>query len=61
MAPGVPAKHCAIASANERMIHAYWGRACVESWLGRWWRERLAGAFRFPDTLSQRERAGPAA
>ncbi|MDR6530016.1 NlpC/P60 family putative phage cell wall peptidase [Caulobacter rhizosphaerae] len=49
MAPDAPAKHCAIASAEDRMIHAYWGRACVESWLGRWWRERLAAVFRFPE------------
>jgi NlpC/P60 family putative phage cell wall peptidase len=49
MAPDAPAKHCAIASADDRMIHAYWGRACVESWLGRWWRERLVAAFRYPE------------
>ncbi len=48
MAPGAVAKHCAIQSAPDRMIHAYWGRACVESALGRWWRERLVAAFRFP-------------
>ncbi|UAL13084.1 C40 family peptidase [Caulobacter segnis] len=48
MAPGAVAKHCAIQSGPDRMIHAYWGRACVESALGRWWRERLAAAFRFP-------------
>jgi len=48
MSPGVPAKHCAVMSAADRMIHAYWGRACVESWLGRWWRERLVAAFQFP-------------
>ena len=47
MAPGAVAKHCAIQSGPDRMIHAYWGRACVESALGRWWRERLAAAFRF--------------
>ncbi len=46
--PEAAAKHCAILSAPDRMIHAYWGRACVESWLGRWWRQRLAGAFRYP-------------
>jgi NlpC/P60 family putative phage cell wall peptidase len=50
MAPGAVAKHCAILSAPDRMIHAYWGRACVESALGRWWRERRAAAFRFPST-----------
>ena len=51
MAPGVPAKHCAILSddAGEgRMIHAYWGRAVVESWMGRWWRSRLVAAFAWP-------------
>jgi len=48
MAPDAPAKHCAILSGPDRMIHAYWGRACVESWLGRWWRDRLVAVFRFP-------------
>ncbi|HEX6865733.1 MAG TPA: peptidase P60 [Caulobacteraceae bacterium] len=44
-------KHAAIVSAAEpgaKIIHAYWGRACVESWLGPWWRRRLAAAFSFP-------------
>jgi NlpC/P60 family putative phage cell wall peptidase len=45
-------KHAAVVSAREgpqaRIIHAYWGRACVESWLGPWWRRRLAFAFSFP-------------
>jgi NlpC/P60 family putative phage cell wall peptidase len=49
MAPDAPAKHCAIRSAHDRMIHAYWGRACVESWLGRWWDQRLVAAYRFPE------------
>ncbi len=49
MAPDAPAKHCAILSAADRMIHAYWGRACVESWLGLWWGARLVAAFRFPE------------
>jgi NlpC/P60 family putative phage cell wall peptidase len=48
MAPDAAAKHCAIQSAPDRIIHAYWGRACVESALGRWWRERCVAAFRFP-------------
>lgn len=52
MAPGCPAKHCAILSettgAEPRMIHAYWGRAVVESWMGPWWRARLVAAFRWP-------------
>jgi len=48
MTPGAPVKHAAVMSAPDRMIHAYWGRAVVESALGAWWRERLAAAFAFP-------------
>ena len=52
MIPGAPVKHCAIlsddAGPEPRMIHAYWGRAVVESWMGPWWRRRLAAAFRWP-------------
>jgi len=55
MSPGVAIKHCAILSADDgpepRMIHAYWGRAVVESWMGAWWRRRLAAAFRFPPAM----------
>ncbi|MEN5175720.1 peptidase P60 [Brevundimonas diminuta] len=58
MAAGCPAKHCAILSAELsesmggpewRMIHAYWGRSVVESWMGAWWRRRLVAAFRWPE------------
>ncbi len=55
MALGVPAKHCAILSdpsGEGRMIHAYWGRAVVESWMGRWWRKRLVAAFTWPGAAS---------
>ena len=55
MSPKAAIKHCAILSApsttadpHPRMIHAYWGRAVCESWLGPWWRRRLQGAFSFP-------------
>lgn len=55
MAPGAVVKHCAVLSAlptaqdkDARMIHAYWGRAVVESWVGPWWRRRLAAAFTWP-------------
>ena len=52
MAAGSPVKHCAILSevegAEPRMIHAYWGRAVVESWMGAWWRRRLVAAFGWP-------------
>ena len=56
MTPEALVKHCAILSAlpddrepQRRMIHAYWGRACVESWLGAWWSRRLSHAFSFPE------------
>ncbi len=52
MTPQAAAKHCAILSdargPEPRMIHAYWGRAVVESWMGAWWRRRLVAVFRFP-------------
>lgn len=43
-----PAKHCGILIAPDRFVHAYAGRAVLESWLSRWWAERLAGVFAFP-------------
>lgn len=43
-----PAKHCGIVTAPDRFIHAYAGRAVLESWLSRWWAERIAGVFAFP-------------
>jgi len=55
MSEGAVIKHCAILTApptthdpQARMIHAYWGRAVVESWIGPWWRRRMATAFRMP-------------
>ena len=55
MSPTAAIKHCAILSAlpteadpHPRMIHAYWGRAVCESWVGPWWGRRVAGAFAFP-------------
>ena len=54
MSAGCPVKHCAILSADDgpewKMIHAYWGRSVVESWMGPWWRRRLVAAFRWPAT-----------
>jgi NlpC/P60 family putative phage cell wall peptidase len=53
MSEGCPAKHCAIVSdlgsPGARMIHAYWGRAVVESWIGDWWRRRLVAVFGWPE------------
>ena len=52
MSDGAPIKHCAVLSdigrPEWRMIHAYWGRSVVESWIGPWWRRRLAAAFAWP-------------
>jgi len=48
MRPNGPAKHAAILSGDSRMIHAWSGHAVVETSLGRWWRARMAFAFRFP-------------
>jgi NlpC/P60 family putative phage cell wall peptidase len=43
-----PVKHAAILDEEERLIHAYWGRAVVRSRFAPWWRARLAAAFAFP-------------
>ena len=55
MKTGAVAKHMAILSvgglncSGTRIIHAYWGHAVVESWLGPFWRKHAVAAFRFPD------------
>ncbi len=46
--PAGPAKHCGVAVSEDHFVHAYAGRAVIESWLSRWWIERLAGVFEFP-------------
>ncbi|WP_298160542.1 NlpC/P60 family protein [Brevundimonas sp.] len=60
MAEGAPVKHCAILSdvggPEPRMIHAYWGRAVVESWMGPWWMRRLTAVFAWPDEASGGDR-----
>jgi len=48
MGLGVPAKHCAILSAPDLIVHAYWGRSVVETRLVAWWARRTVAAFRFP-------------
>jgi NlpC/P60 family putative phage cell wall peptidase len=48
MRTGGPAKHAAILNGEGGMIHAYSGRAVVETDLSRWWAMKLAFAFRFP-------------
>lgn len=45
---GFVAKHAAIATDVNTMIHAHDGAAVCEVALARWWRRRLSHAFRFP-------------
>jgi NlpC/P60 family putative phage cell wall peptidase len=46
---GAAAKHVAILSAPDRIVHAYdTARAVVEVTLAAGWRRRLVAAFRFP-------------
>jgi NlpC/P60 family putative phage cell wall peptidase len=42
------AKHAAIVTAPDAMIHAHDGAAVAEVALAPWWRRRIAYAFRFP-------------
>ena len=49
--PHLPAKHAAILTTAERMIHAYDGAAVAEVYFAPFWRRRLAFAFRFPEVL----------
>lgn len=46
---GMPAKHCAIATTPDAMVHAHDGASVAEVAIGPWWRRHLAHAFRFPD------------
>ncbi|MBI1385702.1 MAG: peptidase P60 [Rhizobiales bacterium] len=43
-----PAKHVAILSSPDRMIHAQEGHCVAEVALGPWWRRRIAGLFSLP-------------
>ena len=45
---GFVAKHAAIVTAPDRMVHAHDGAAVTEVAITPWWRRRLAYAFRFP-------------
>ncbi len=45
---GCPAKHAAVLSGSNSIIHAYEGISVVESPLAGSWRRRIAFAFAFP-------------
>ncbi|MCU4182231.1 peptidase P60 [Bosea sp. BH3] len=44
----LPAKHCAILSAPDRIAHAHDGAAVAEVAFTPWWRRHLSHAFSFP-------------
>jgi NlpC/P60 family putative phage cell wall peptidase len=44
----LPAKHAAIVTDVDKMVHAHDGAAVAEVAIAPWWRRRLAYAFRFP-------------
>lgn len=48
MVAGAAIKHAAILVTPDAVVHAYWGRAVVESRLTPFWRSRIAAAFSFP-------------
>jgi NlpC/P60 family putative phage cell wall peptidase len=48
---GLVAKHAAIATAPDKMVHAHDGAAVTEVAIAPWWRRRLAFAFRFPGVI----------
>jgi NlpC/P60 family putative phage cell wall peptidase len=49
-----PAKHAAIVTAPDKMVHAHDGAAVTEVVIAPWWRRRLAYAFEFPEVVSRR-------
>lgn len=50
--PDLPAKHCAILVAPERIVHAYDAAGAVtESSLVPAWKNRIAGVFAFPGAV----------
>lgn len=46
--PGLAAKHCGIATAPDRMVHAHDGATVAEVTVVSGWRRRIAGVFDFP-------------
>lgn len=50
MRSGHIAKHCAIRSGDDKMIHAYQGANRVtEHHIGKYWQSRLVASFRYPE------------
>jgi len=51
MSPDAPCKHIAVRASENTIIHAYWGRAVVESYLVPYWQKRHAYSFAFPENI----------
>jgi NlpC/P60 family putative phage cell wall peptidase len=47
----LPAKHAAIVTTSDLMVHAHDGAAVAEVAIAPWWRRRLAYAFKFPGVI----------
>lgn len=47
----VSAKHCAIVTENDFMIHAYSGKKVFEVSMGDWWKSKIVGIFDFPGVI----------
>lgn len=52
--PHLPAKHAAIATSRETMIHAQEGACVCEVAINHWWRRRIAYVFRFREAGNQK-------
>lgn len=48
MSADAPCKHIAVRASTDTIIHAYWGRAVVESFLVPYWTRRHSHSFAFP-------------
>jgi NlpC/P60 family putative phage cell wall peptidase len=46
-----PAKHAAIVTTPDMMVHAHDGGAVAEVAIAPWWRRRIGYAFAFPDVM----------
>jgi len=54
MTPRGACKHIAVRASAATIIHAYWGRAVVESYLVPYWQKRHAYSFAFPEISERR-------
>lgn len=43
------AKHCAIMTGDDTMVHAYERHSVIEVNMGDWWKTKVVGVFRFKD------------